>query len=177
MKKGLVVRWSERGHERSRAALWNLCIGKEAENYPPVDEIVLIVNVMADHRRFQTSFVPVRRLRAIEPRASLFHHFSFAENTNRGEAPINFQLYTHHDRNSTLLFPLVTRRCTWRTISFLHRRKGGGGARERERERIHPSSARRGGSRLPSPTSYRSLLYFVMPPCHPSIYRDAGIVA
>lgn len=99
--------------------------------------------------------------------------FSLAENTNRGEAPINFQLYTHHDRNSTLLFPLVTRRCTWRTIGFLHHRKGEGG--ERENPSIH--GARRDGSRLPSPTSYRSLLYFVMPPCHPSIYRDAGIVA
>lgn len=168
MKKGLVVRWSERGHERSRAALWNLCIGKEAENYPPVDEIVLIVNVMADHRRFQTSFVPVRRLRAIEPRASLFHHFSLAENTNRGEAPINFQLYTHHDRNSTLLFPLVTRRCTWRTISFLHRRKEGGGARERERE--NPSIQRK-KRRLSSALPYLVSLTFIL--CHatlPSFY-------
>lgn len=177
MKKGLVVRSSERGHERatSRAAPWNLCIGKEAENYPPVDEIVLIVRVMADHRRFQTFVVRPRSttssshaLLSIPPPS-----FSLAENTNRGEAPINFQLYTHHDRNSTLLFPLVTRRCTWRTIGFLHHRKGEGG--ERENPSIH--GARRGGSRLPSPTSYRSLLYFVMPPCHPSIYRDAGIVA
>lgn len=38
MKKGFVARWSERGHERtatSRAALWNLCIGKQAERITP----------------------------------------------------------------------------------------------------------------------------------------------
>lgn len=168
MKKGLVVRSSERGHERatSRAAPWNLCIGKEAENYPPVDEIVLIVRVMADHRRFQTFVVRPRSttssshaLLSIPPPS-----FSLAENTNRGEAPINFQLYTHHDRNSTLLFPLVTRRCTWRTIGFLHHRKGGG----RERESIHPRRKKR---RLSSALPYLVSLTFIL--CHatlPSFY-------
>lgn len=166
-----MVRWSERGHERSGAAPWNLCIGKEAENYPPVDEIVLVVRVMADHRRFhrrRSSLVPVRRLREATrffSTPSLFSRGKRKPGEGEEEAPINFQLYTHHDRNSTLLFPLVTRRCTWRTISFPHRREGGGEGG------IHPSSARRGGSPPPS------LLYFVMPPCHPSIYRDAGIVA
>lgn len=118
------------------------------ENYPPVDEIVLVVGVMADHRRFQTSPFHV-----FEPRASLFHPSHLSRKTQTGgeggEAPINFQLYTHHDRNSTLLFPLVTRRCTWRTISFLHHR-------EREGGRIHP--AREEAALLP----YLASLTFIL---------------
>lgn len=101
------------------------------ENYPPVDEIVLVVGVMADHRRFQTSSSHAL-LYSIPPNSRGKHK----PGEGGGEAPINFQLYTHHDRNSTLLFPLVTRRCTWRTISFLHHRERGGESIQREKRRL-----------------------------------------